>query len=73
MASPNIKEPEKSKLYSFIYAGAMPDGVEKQSNPWDLANYSVLDNVEIVKINDNEYYLRGLNRGMEKMKLRRIR
>lgn len=72
MASANLKEPDKSKLYSFIYPDAFPEGMTAQTNPFDLQNYSILDNVEIIKINDREYYLRGLNRGMKKMKLRKM-
>lgn len=69
MGAPNLKEPEKSKLFSFIYPGS---GSEQSANSWDLQNYSIIDNVEIIRINDNEYYLVGLNRGMKRMKIRRM-
>ena len=39
---------------------------------WFIKNVGVLDNIEIIKLNHDEYYFLGINSGIKKMKLRRI-
>lgn len=68
----NVEEPEKSNMYSLLYPSAFPEGVTYESNPFDLNVFGIIDNVEIIKINDDEYVFRGLNRGMKRMKIKRI-
>ncbi len=68
-----IHTPGKSEVFSFI------DWVLIQGNNnwdttegWYLYNVGIFDNIQIVKLSQDEYYFKGLNQGIKKMKLRRI-
>lgn len=64
--------PGESEVFSFV------DREIKAGHNWDttegrrLDYLGMFDNVEIVHINPTEFYLRGLNRGIRKLKLRKI-
>lgn len=52
--------------------------VRQENSTWDtpegklLCNLGILDNIEIVKLNENEFHLIGLNQGVRRIKLRRL-
>lgn len=67
-----IHSPGESKVFSFI------ERVLEGNNGWNtteglfIQNVGIPDNIEIIKLNQNEYYFKGLNQGVKQMKLRRM-
>lgn len=64
--------PGQSEVFSFL------EWVAEEGHHWDtttgrrLDYLGLFDNVQIVYVSPTEFYLRGLNRGIRKLKLRKI-
>ncbi len=68
-----IHVPGESEVFSYIGIALF-----QGNNNWDTAdgwfvsNLGILDNIQIVKVNQHEYYFKGLNRGIKRMILRKM-
>ena len=62
---------EPGAVYSFLTENA--EGLDEWTTDdgWFIRHVGLLDNVQLQKINNDEFYLIGLNKGMKKMKITR--